>query len=430
MIAVTDVNTQPGTPPRRIIEQKTDAQDLTLGVPSHPSCSRKLLFGERIRKKVLRVLKVVAPISLISLLALTSCMDSNGAPQTASGSGAIQRKADNSAVPVVISKVERSSFPVELRAIGKGQAFKTVSVESQVAGIVKEVHFRQGQLIHQGDLLITLDSSPFTAAVAEAEAALARDKAQAQLSQAELHRYTELDKQGIVSKQQYEQSLATSKAMQATVQADEAAIQTAKIQLSYCSIYTPISGVAGAQLVYPGTAVKANDLPVLVVINQVSPIYVDFAVPQQYLGSIKRFMARSRLEVQATPSGDSVAEKGVLTFVNNTVDATTGTIHLLASFPNSDQRLWPGQFSNVLLRLNKEQNVLVVPSQAVQTGQQGDYVFVTKPDMTVEVRRLKVGRTFNNQTEILQGLSEGETVVIDGQVRLVPGTKVYFTKGL
>jgi multidrug efflux system membrane fusion protein len=166
------------------------------------------------------------------------------------------------------------------------------------------------------------------------------------------------------------------------------------------------------------------------VINQVSPIYVDFAVPQQYLGSIKRFMARSRLEVQATPSGDSVAEKGVLTFVNNTVDATTGTIHLLASFPNSDQRLWPGQFSNVLLRLNKEQNVLVVPSQAVQTGQQGDYVFVTKPDMTVEVRRLKVGRTFNNQTEILQGLSEGETVVIDGQVRLVPGTKVYFTKGL
>lgn len=376
------------------------------------------------------VLKVLALISLLSLLTLAGCTESNEAAQVSSGSGALERAADNTAVPVVISKVKRSSFPVELRAIGTGQASKTVSVESQTAGIVKEVHYRQGQLIHQGDLLITLDESPFAAALAQAEAALARDKAQAQLSKAELDRYSELDKQGIVSKQQYEQSLASSKAMQASVQADEAAIQTAKIQLSYCSIYAPISGVAGAQLVYPGAAVKANDLPVLVVINQVSPIYVDFAVPQQYLGSIKKFMARSRLGVEATPSGDSVAEKGVLTFVNNTVDTGTGTIHLLASFPNTDQRLWPGQFSNVLLRLNEEQNVLVVPSQAVQTGQRGDYVFVTKPDMTVEVRQLKVGRNVNNQTEILQGLSEGETVVIDGQVRLVPGTKVYFSKGL
>jgi membrane fusion protein, multidrug efflux system len=376
------------------------------------------------------VLKILAPISLISVLALAGCADSDDAAQTSGGSGALERATDNSAVPVVISKAGRSSFPVELRAIGTGQAFKTVSVQSQIAGIVKEVHYRQGQSIHQGDLLITLDKSPFLAALAQAEAALARDKAQAQLSQAELQRYSELDKQGIISKQQYEQSLATSAAMQATVEADEAAIQTEKIQLSYCSVYAPISGVAGAQLVYPGATVKANDLPVLVVINQVSPIYVDFAVPQQYLGSIKRFMARSSLGVEATPSGDSVAEKGVLTFVNNTVDTSTGTIHLLASFPNTDQRLWPGQFSNVLLRLNEEQNVLVVPSQAVQTGQQGDYVFVTKPDMTVDVRQLKVGRSVNNQTEVLQGLSEGETVVTDGQVRLVSGTKVYLSKGL
>ena len=373
------------------------------------------------------VFKIVAPISL---LVLAGCTDSNGIAQTSGGSGALQRKADKSAVPVVVSKVERTSFPVELHAIGTGQAFKTVSVESQVAGIVKEVHYRQGQVIHQGDLLITLDISPFRAALAQAEAALARDKAQAQLSQAELRRYSELDKEGIISKEQYEQSLATSRAMQATVQADEAAIQTANIQLSYCSIYAPISGVAGAQLVYPGATVKANDVPVLVVINQVSPIYVDFAVPQQYLGSIKSFMARSRLGVQATPPGGSVAEKGFLTFVNNTVDTTTGTIHLLGRFPNTDQRLWPGQYSDVLLRLNNEQNVLVIPSQAVQTGQQGDYVFVTKPDMTVEVRRVKVGRSVNNQSQVLQGLSDGETVVIDGQVRLVPGTKVYLSKAL
>jgi multidrug efflux system membrane fusion protein len=376
------------------------------------------------------VLKILAPISLISVLALVGCTDSNGAAQTPGGSGALERATDNSAVPVVISKVERSSFPVELRAIGTGQAFKTVSVQSQVAGIVKEVHYRQGQSIRQGDLLVTLDNSPFLAALAQAEAALARDKAQAQLSQAELQRYSELDKQGIISKQQYDQSLATSAGMKATVQADEAAIQTAKIQLSYCSVYAPISGVAGAQLIYPGATVKANDVPVLVVINQVSPIYVDFAVPQQYLGSIKSFMARSHLGVQATPPGDSLVEKGVLTFVNNTVDPSTGTIHLLASFPNTDQRLWPGQFSNVLLRLNEEQNVLVIPSQAVQTGQQGDYVFVTKADMTVAVRHVKVGRSVNNQAQILQGLSDGETVVTDGQVRLVPGTKVYLSKGL
>jgi membrane fusion protein, multidrug efflux system len=379
---------------------------------------------------MVRVLKILAPISLISLLALAGCTDSNGAAQISGGSGALERAKDNSAVPVVVSKVGRSSFPVELRAIGTGQAFKTVSIESQIAAIVKEVHYRQGQSIHQGDLLITLDKSPLLAALAQSEAALARDKAQAQLSEAELRRYSELDKQGIISKQQYEQSLATSAATQATVKADEAAIQTAKIELSYCSIYAPISGVAGAQLVYPGATVKANDLPVLVVINQVSPIYVDFAVPQQYLGSIKSFMARSHLGVQATPPGDSVAEKGVLTFVNNTVDTSTGTIHLLASFPNTDQRLWPGQFSNVLLRLNEEQNVLVIPSQAVQTGQQGDYVFVTKPDMTVEVRQVKVGQSVNNQTQVLQGISDGETVVIDGQVRLVPGTKVYLSKGL
>jgi len=187
-----------------------------------------------------RVLKILAPLSLIFLLALAGCTDSNGAAQTSGGSGALERAKDNSAVPVVVSNAGRSSFPVELRAIGTGQAFKTVSVESQIAGIVKEVHYRQGQSIHQGDLLITLDESPLLAALAQSEAALARDKAQAQLSQAELRRYSELDKQGIVSKQQYEQSLATSAATQATVQADEAAIQTAKIQLSYCSIYAPI----------------------------------------------------------------------------------------------------------------------------------------------------------------------------------------------
>ena len=303
-------------------------------------------------------------------------------------------------------------------------------MESQVAGIVKEVHYRQGQFVRKGDLLATLDKDPFRATLAQAEAALARDKAQAQLSQSDLQRSQSLYKEGIVSPQQYDQSQTSFAAAEAVVHADEAAIQTAKIQLSYCSIYAPISGVTGAQLVSPGATVKAHDLPTLVVINQVEPIYVNFSVPQQYLEPIKGSMARSSLRVQATPPGSTTPETGVLTFVNNTVDTTTGTIQLMATFSNSRHRLWPGQYSNVVLNLGHQQNVLVVPSQSVQMGQQGDFVFVVKEDKTVDVRQVKVGQTINNQTEIVQGLTPGETVVTDGQVRLVPGTKVYFTKSL
>ena len=378
---------------------------------------------------MIRILAALASISLLPLLALVGCADSGGTEKS-SGSGAIARSQDTSAVPVLVAKVERTTIPVELHAIGTGQAFKTVSVESQVADIVKEVHYQPGQFVHQGDLLISLDQSPFLASLAQAQAGLAKDEAQAQLNNAELKRYDQLQQAGVVSKEEYDQYRATSAASAATVAADEAAIQTAKIQLAYCSIYAPISGVTGLQLVYPGATVKANDVPTLVVINQISPIYVNFSVPQQYLESIKNFMARSHLPIQATPTGDSAPENGVLSVVNNAVDPNTGTIQLMGSFPNTDQRLWPGQYSNVVLRLNEQQNVLAVPSEAVQTGQQGDYVFVTKPDMTVEARQVSVGQTVNNQTQVLQGLSEGETVVTDGQVRLVPGTKVYFAKGL
>lgn len=374
--------------------------------------------------------RILALISLLTILVLSGCGGGDAPARESSGSGEISRPESTSAVPVVVAKVERSTIPVELRAIGTGQAFQTVSVESQVAGIVKEVHYRQGQFVRKGDLLVSLDGDPFLATLAQAEAALARDKAQAQLSQAELKRNDELYKEGIISQGQHDQALASNRAAQATVRADEAAIQTAKIQLSYCSIYAPINGVTGAQLVSPGATVKANDAPTLVVINQVSPVYVSFSVPQQYLATIKKLMARSRLRVRATPRGDSTPETGRLTFVNNTVDASTGTIQLMATFPNTDHRLWPGQFSNVVLNLGEQQDVLVVPSQAVQAGQQGDYVFVVKSDMTADVRQVKTGHTFKNLTEVLQGLTAGETVVTDGQVRLVPGTKVYYAKQL
>jgi membrane fusion protein, multidrug efflux system len=366
------------------------------------------------------VSKILSAISITLLLfVLAGCTD-RAAP--------LPRNA--SAVPVVVSKVARQSLPVELTAIGTGQAYKTVSVESQADGIVQEVHYQPGQFVQKGDLLVTLDNRPFLAALAQTQAALARDQAQDQLQRAQMTRYEELFKAGVVPRAQYDQYLATSTAAQATVRADQAAIQTAQIQLSYSSIYAPISGVVGAQLIYPGTTVKSNSTPVLAVINQVSPIYVTFSVPQQYLESIKTFMARSRLGVQATPPGDSKPEDGTLTFVNNAVDTNTGTIQLMGTFPNGDHRLWPGQFSSVVLRLAEQQNVLVVPSQTIQTGQQGDYVYVIKPDMTAAVQLVKVGRTVNNATEILQGLSAGETVVTDGQLRLAPGIKVYFTKGL
>lgn len=377
-----------------------------------------------------RVCKFLALIPLLFVVLFGGCADSDAPAQGSATSGEIARPQDSAAVPVMVAEAGRQTIPIELTAIGTGKAFQTVSVESQLAGIVQEVHYRQGQFVNKGDLLVTLDRDPFLAAVAQAEAALARDKAQAQLSQAELQRTQQLYKEGIVSPQQNDQSLAGSAAATATVQADEAAIRTAKIRLSYCSICAPISGVTGEQLVSPGSTVKANDVPTLVVINQIEPIYVIFSVPQQYLEAIKDSMARSRLRVRATPPGASTAETGVLTFVNNTVDTTTGTIQLMATFPNADHRLWPGQFSNVVLNLGTQQGVLVVPSQAVQAGQQGDYVFVVKQDKTVDVRQVKVGQTVRNNTEILQGLAAGETVVTDGQVRLVPGAKVYFTKTL
>jgi multidrug efflux system membrane fusion protein len=370
-------------------------------------------------------------ISLFSaLLFLGGCTDSPGTRQASSASGALARPQNTSAVPVVVARVERGSIPIELHAIGTGQAFKTVSVESQVAGIVKEVDYRPGEFVRKGDLLVKLDDAPFRAAVSQAQAALVRDQAQAELGRVELQRYNQLYRDGVVSKEQYDQSEATSASAGAAVSVDEAAIQTAKIQLSYCSIYAPISGVAGAQLVYPGAAVTASSAPVLVVINQISPLYVTFSVPQQYLEQIKQSIARSRLPVQATPTGSEVSEIGQLSFVNNTIDANTGTIELMGTFANSDRRLWPGQYSNMLLRLGEQHNVIVAPSQAIQTDQQGKFVFVVASNMTVEVRQVTAGQTVENETEILKGLAVGETVVTDGQVQLVPGAKVYFTKGL
>ncbi len=330
-------------------------------------------------------------------------------------------------VPVTVAKATQKNIPVNLTAIGSASAYSTVSVESQVNAELEEVHIKEGQFVKKGDLLFTLDARPFQASLEQAQANLARDQAQAQLDEVQAQRYEQLYKAGVGTKEQYDQQQSTYQAQVAAVHADQAAVVSAQLQVSYCQIYAPVSGRTGALQVYPGNIVKADSTPALIVINQVNPIYISFSVPQQYLGQVQKFMNRGALRVEAMPYGDTKPEVGYLSFVDNQVDNTTGTVALKASFQNADYRLWPGQFSNVLLRLAEDENATVVPTQAVQTGQNGDYIYVVKSDMTVEQRTVKVGRAVEGETVILSGVQPGDTVVTDGQLRIIPGIKVQVT---
>lgn len=332
------------------------------------------------------------------------------------------------AVPVAVAPVVQKSVPVELRAIGNVEAYSAVSVKPQLAGAVDQAFFKQGQDVKKGELLFTLDSRPYQAALQQLEANLARDQAQLENARAQAERYTRLFQEGIVSKEQYDSFRTNAEALAAAVLADKAAIEQAKIDLDYCSIRSPMEGRTGSLLVYPGNIVKANEA-ILVVINQVTPIYVSFSVPEQNLAEIKQRMAAGNLAVEAVvPDAELHPVPGTLTFVDNAVDNTTGTIRLKATFANTERRLWPGQFVNVVLRLTWRPNAIVVPSQAVQTGQSGQYVFVIKPDMTAESRPVVVGSTVGGETVIEKGLQPAEQVVTDGQLRLAPGTKVELKK--
>jgi membrane fusion protein, multidrug efflux system len=330
-------------------------------------------------------------------------------------------------VPVSVAKATKRNIPVNLTAIGSASAYSTVSVESRVDAVLEQVHIKEGQFVKKGELLFTLDPRPFQATLAQAQANLARDQAQAQLDKVQAERYEALYKAGVGTKEQYDQQQSTLEAQQAAVHADQAAVESAQLQLGYCQIYAPVSGRTGALQVYPGNIVKANSTPAMIVINQVNPMYVSFSVPEQYLAEVRKFMDRGRLRVEATPYGNTSPEIGYLSFIDNSVDNTTGTVALKATFQNADYQLWPGQFSNVLLRLAEDENATVVPTQAVQTGQNGDYIYVVKPDMTVEQRAVKVGRTVGAETVVLSGIRPGDTVVTDGQLRLIPGVKVQFT---
>ena len=364
--------------------------------------------------------KIIGLTMVLSVVALIFSGCSEKKPATAASPSSMVAAA----VPVVAAKAVQRDMPVQVTAIGNVEAYSTVTVKSLVDGEIQQAYFTEGQDVRKGDLLFSIDPRPFQAALHQAEANLARDQAQAEYAKAEAKRYTELEKEGIVSQLQFEQFNSNAQALDAAVRADQAAVEDAKIKLSYCSISSPIDGRTGSLLVHPGNLVKTNDTS-LVVINQVSPIYVDFSVPEQYLPQVKQHQQQGRLRVLAYPSADKAnGSKGNLTFINNTVDANTGTIELKGTFQNSDRKLWPGQFVNVIVDLTVQRNATVVPSQAVQNSEQGQYVYVIKSDHTADFRPVTVGNTLEGVTIVEKGVQPGETVVTNGQLRLYPGAKV------
>ena len=333
-------------------------------------------------------------------------------------------------VPVSVGSVVEKTVPVQLRAIGNVEAYSTIQVRSQIGGILHRVHFKEGQDVKKGDLLFTIDPRPYEAMIQQAEANLAKDISQMEYAREEAGRYEELVKKGYVAKEQYEQFRTSAIALQATVNADKAVLENARLQLKYCYIYSPINGRTGNLISNEGNLIKANADNAMVVINQVQPIYVNFSVPEQNLSDIKKYMGVGKLMVSAFISkkddsrNDEVPEEGVLTFVDNTVDPTTGTIKLKGTFENPKKRLWPGQFVDIMVTLTTQPNAVVVPSSAVQTGQNGQYVFVVKPDLTVESRPVTVSRPYGEFVIVAQGVTPGEKVVTDGQLQLFPGAHV------
>lgn len=355
-------------------------------------------------------------------------------------------------VPVSVAKAVQESVPTELRVVGTVEASAIVQVKSQIAGPLLRVSFAEGQNVKQGDLLFQIDPRPSEDALRQAEAAverdraqiaqveaeLARDQAQTKFAETDAARQEQLHKESLASKMQADQARtaldvnrATARASEASIEtaratlaSDQAAVARARLDLSHCEIRAPLSGRTGNLLVHAGNLVKENDVP-LVVIHQVSPIFVNFSVPEQHLSAIRRLSAGRELAVRAYPRDASGRSSlGHLAVIDNTVDATTGTIHLKATFPNTDSMLWPGQFVDTVLTLDTIQNATVVPAEAVQAGQQGQYVFAVKADNTVEIRPVTPGRAFGRKMVIEKGVAPGDTVVIDGQLRLFPGAPI------
>jgi multidrug efflux system membrane fusion protein len=365
---------------------------------------------------------LMAPLLLLffALNLIAGCSnDASGVPKT-------EDPRKKMAVPVTVSNAVEKDVPVQIKAIGNVEALSTVSVKAQVEGELTIVHFKEGQEVKAGDMLFTIDPRPFEVAVKQAEANLAKDRAQQQNARRQVDRYGSVAKKGYVSQEQYDQISSNEAALEATVKADEAAVENAKLKLNYCFMRSPINGVVGGIRVNKGNLIKANDNDKpMVFINQVKPIYVSFSVPERYLPEIRNRMAQGKLEVQAQIAGNAdKLVRGELAFIENTVDTNTGSILLKASFANADKTLWPGQFVKVTLTLAMQAGAVVIPSQAIQSGQQGKYVFVVKDDSTVEYRQVDPGETLDGETIISKGVAPGERVVTDGQLRLASGSLV------
>jgi multidrug efflux system membrane fusion protein len=352
-------------------------------------------------------------VSLCLLLSLGACSDKK------------PRMAPPRAVPVKAGSVTQKTVPVQIRAIGNVEAYSSVAVKAQIGGVLDSVHFREGQDVNKGAMLFTIDPRPYEATLKQTEANLARDTAQLENARQEARRYEELVKKGYVSQSQYDQVSTNYNALEATVKADRAAVDNARLQLEYCFIRSPLAGRTGNLISYEGNLIKANADTAMVVINQIQPIYVGFSVPERELAEIKKRMAAGKLSIDVYISPeDKSPVQGLLTFVDNAVDMATGTIKLKGTFANQEKRLWPGQFVNVVVTLAEQPNAVSVPTQAVQTGQDGQYAYVIKQDQTVELRPLVVSRTFNSESIIEKGLQPGERVVTDGQLGLIQGSKV------
>jgi multidrug efflux system membrane fusion protein len=328
-------------------------------------------------------------------------------------------------VPVTASTVVLKSVPFRLAAVGNVEPFTSVALKARVDGQIVAVRFKEGDRVRKGDVLFEIDPRTYQATLAQAQANLAKDQASLDRARAQDVRYQDLLRQNFISKDAYEQVKTTVETSAATVNADKAAADNARLSLDYCTIRSPLDGFAGRILIQAGNLVKANDANPLVTINQVVPIYVSFSVPEQNLSAIREHQAAGDLAVQVTlPSSSHGPIPGRLSFIDNSADTTTGTIKLKSEFANTDTALWPGQFVAVSVTLYQQANALVAPSQAIQNGPNGQYVFVVKPDKTVEVRNVKVDRAVGEDTVVATGLRAGETVVTGGQLRLAPGTRV------
>jgi multidrug efflux system membrane fusion protein len=338
---------------------------------------------------------------------------------------AAQAATARPAAPVVVATVEQQDIPVQIHAIGNVEAYQTVFLRSQVNGQIQKIFFKEGDDVREGQLLFQLDKKPFQAELERAAGQLKRDQAQAENSRIQADRYSDLERQGIVAHEQADQLRAQAKAEAAAVEADKAALEAARVQLQYTDMLAPINARAGVLMINLGNLVKANDTPYLVQLNQVTPIYVTFSVPEGNLDRVRQRYASGQLKVLALPKGQADHPvEGKLTFIDNGVDTTTGMFKLKATFHNKNRRLWPGQFVDVALELSTQKNAIVVPTKAIQNGQQGDYVYVVRADSTAESRAVKQSGTYENLTLISDGLKAGEQVVVNGQMRVVPNAKV------